>query len=114
MTWGSEASMKVSDVYALRMKNKMKELDPRAFSDEEKQAFDEAGAAEWKQWLASGSVALVPTIQESSIPKDNNFWAQMSGQSSPRSQENCSPGRWDPQLCLCKTNATTSSGLAVM
>ncbi len=45
------------------MKNNMKELDPKAFSDEEKQAFDEADAAEWKQRLASGSVALVPTSQ---------------------------------------------------
>ncbi len=46
MTWGSEASMGVPDTYALRMKNNVKELDPRAFNDEEKQAFDEADAAE--------------------------------------------------------------------
>ncbi len=43
------------------MKNDMKELDPRVFSDEERQAFEEADSAEWKHWLASGSVALVPS-----------------------------------------------------
>ncbi len=32
---GSEASMEISDVYAPKVKSKMKTLDPRAFSDEE-------------------------------------------------------------------------------
>ena len=70
--WGAEPS-DIEDVLTLEMKNNMKELNPKTFGAEAKEAFDEADAAAWEQWLASGAVALVPASQESCIPKDQIF-----------------------------------------
>ena len=46
----------------------MQELGPIAFNEKEKQAFNEADAEEWKQWLANGSVVIVPANEENGIP----------------------------------------------
>ncbi len=59
VTWGAEPS-EIVDVHTLEMKNSMKVLNLKTFGAEEKEAFDEAEAAAWKQCLASGAVALVP------------------------------------------------------
>ncbi len=61
----------------------MKELDPRTFNKEEKQAFDEADATEW----TSGAVALVPSSKESSIPKEQIFLGPMCFVSTNKSKE---------------------------
>ena len=53
----------------------LQRLATKTFGTKEKQAFDEADAAEWKQWLISGAVVLVPASQESGIPKDQIFSA---------------------------------------
>ncbi len=76
VTWGAEPS-EIVEAHTLEMKNNMKELDLKTFGAEEKEAFREADAAEWKQWLASGAVALVPASQESCISKDQIFSAPM-------------------------------------
>ena len=60
----------LNQVYLLKMKNNMKELDQKVFDQKEKQAFDEADAAEWKQWLASGAVAIVPEKEENKIARE--------------------------------------------
>jgi hypothetical protein len=49
VTWGAEPS-EIVDVHTLEMKNNMKELNPKTFGAEEKEAFDEADAAEYSGW----------------------------------------------------------------
>ncbi len=109
MMRGSDASMEVSDADALKMKSNMKELDARAFRHEERQTFDEADAAEWKQFLASGSVTLVPSSLESSIPEDKILSAPMRFLNTNKSKEPRQtratsrliiPGHRDPQMGL--------------
>ena len=93
MTWGAEPS-ETLDVHTLEMKNNMKELNPKTFGTKEKQVF-EADAAEWKQWLISGAVVLVPASQESGIPKDQIFSAPMRfvRTTRPRKAGNCRRSR---------------------
>ena len=55
----------------------MKELDPMALNEKENQAFNEADAEEWKQWLANGSVAIGPVNAENGIPRDRICTAPM-------------------------------------
>ena len=57
----------LSHAFILKLKNNMKELDQRSFDKKEKQVFDEADLAEWKQWLASGAVQVVPEREESKV-----------------------------------------------
>ena len=122
VTWGAEPSETV-DVHTLEMKNNMKELNPKTFGTKEKQAFDEADAAEWKQWLISGAVVLVPASQESGIRKDQIFSAPMRFVRTNKAKESghlqaksrlIIPGHRDPQFGLYRTDAPTTSGLAVM
>jgi hypothetical protein len=117
-TWNFPAS-----VYALQMKPSGKELDPKMFDKQEKRAFNEADAAEWKSWLANGSVRVVPLGKESSIPRDQVFSAPMRFVRTNKSKDPeklqaksrlIIPGHRDPQLGLYRTDSPTTSGLAVM
>ena len=101
----------------------MKELDPKAFSEKEKRAFDLADMEEWKLWLANGSVAIVPANEESKISRDLSFTAPMRFVRTNRSKllgqlraksRLIIPGNRDPQLVLERTYAPTTSPLAVM
>ena len=85
-SWAGEPEKEPSDVYLLRLKSNMKELASKAFNETEKRAFDEADAAEWTQWLANGSVAIVPANEEHRVPRDLIFTAPMLlfGLISPR------------------------------
>ena len=69
-SWASEPQRSLAQAHWLKMKSNMKELDPKAFSEKEKRAFDATDTEEWKQWLANGSVAVVPANEESTISRD--------------------------------------------
>ena len=90
VTWGAEPS-EIVDVHTLEMKNNMKELNPKTFGAEEKEAFDEADAAEWKQWLASGAVALVPRARRAAFRRTrfSRRRCDLFGRTRPRRQDNC-------------------------
>ena len=107
----------------LKLKNNMKELDQRSFDKKEKQVFAEADLAEWKQWLASGAVQVVPGREESKVARELIFTAPMRFVRTNRSRQPDEliakskliiPGHTDPQLGLYRTDAPTTSGLAVM
>jgi hypothetical protein len=110
-------------VYLLKMKDNVKELDPKVFRHSDKKAFDEAGVAEWRQWFANGSVANVPRDQGASVPKDKIFSAPMCYINANKSKEAGAlqaksrliiQGHQDPQFGLHRTDAPTTLGLAVM
>ena len=101
----------------------MKELDRKVFDQKEKQVFDEADAAEWNPWLASGAVAIVPENEENKIARELIFTAPMRFVRTNKSKQPeeliaksqlIIPGHMDPQLGLYRTDAPTTSGLAVM
>jgi hypothetical protein len=112
MSWGGETLKETLEVYLLKLKNNQKELDPKAFDQKEKEAFDQSDAAEWKQLLASGSVAVVPASEGSSIPRELIFTAPMRFVRTNKSKEPDQlqaksrliiPGHRDPQLGLYRT-----------
>ncbi len=79
--------------------------------------------AEWKQWLANSSVAVVPQDQEVSTPKDKIFSVPMRYIRTNKLKEAGNlqaksrliiPGHQDPQLGLYRTDAPITSGSAVM
>ena len=83
-TWGGCVAGKapideddLRQAFFLKLKNNMKELDQRSFDKKEKQVFDEADLAEWKQWLASGAVQVVPEREESKVARELIFTAPM-------------------------------------
>ena len=55
-------------VYQLVLKDDKKELEPRHFNKEEKEAFDKTDLAEWQQWIINEAVERVPPGQGNFIP----------------------------------------------
>ena len=103
--------------------NNPKELDPKAFGKEETKAFNEADATEWTQRLANGSVAVAPAGKSKHIPRELIFTAPMRFVKTTKAKRLDEllaksrliiPGHRDPQLGLYKTDAPTTSSLAVM
>jgi hypothetical protein len=109
--------------FVLKLKNNMKELDQKSFDRKERQVFDEADVAEWRQWLASGAVEVVPGKEESKVARELIFTAPMRFLRTNKSRQPDEliaksrliiPGHMDPQLGLYRTDAPTTSGLAVL
>ena len=107
----------------MKFKKNMQELGPKAFNEEEKQAFDETDAAEWRQWLASGLVAVVAATRESSIPRELIFSTPVRCLRATyvkklllllAKSRLISPGHRDPQVGLYGTDSPKTSNLAVM
>ena len=48
------------DVFHLILKDNKKELEPKHFNEEEKQEFDKADLAEWRQWIVNKAVERIP------------------------------------------------------
>ena len=76
-SWTNEPERNPFQVHLLNMKSNMKELDPKAFSEKEKRAFDATDMEEWKQSLADGSLAVVPANEESKNIRDLMFTTPM-------------------------------------
>ena len=111
------------NVYSLVLKSSQKELNPKYFDHKEKQQFDFADWQEWKQWVANRAVDIVPAGEERNIPSELIIAAPMRFVRTNRGKESDEleaksrlviPGHTDPQLGLYRTDAPTTSHLAVM
>ena len=108
--------------FLFKFKHNLKERDPACFSKQEKQAFDKSDEDEWKQWIANETVSVVSPEEERKIPKGKTIAAAMWYVRTNRGKTNemlaaksriVMPGHRDPQLGLYRTDAPTTSGLAV-
>ena len=69
----------VNEVFILKWKTfkknqkKGRELDPRAFEGKERQAFSASDAKEWKSFIDTGSVIVIPPSQAKLVPHDRIF-----------------------------------------
>ena len=83
--------------------------------------FDTADFSEWKQWITNEAVELVPPEKEKTNPASKIITAPMrhvrtnKGQGSKVEAKSrlVIPGQHDPQLGLFRTDAPTTSSLAV-
>jgi len=119
-TWRCEKNP--HEVYLLKMKKGMKELDPKLFNHKERAAFDASDHDEWKQWLLNKTASVVPEKDEPHVPKDKIISAPMRYVRTNRSKileilaaksRLILLGHLDPQIGLYRTDAPTTSALAV-
>ena len=110
------------ETYLLRMKASGKELDPKFFDAEQQAKYEEADRKEWKQWVTTESAAVVPLQEERKIPRYKIFTAPMRYVRTNKAEDPSEveaksrlvdPGHLDPQLGLYRTDAPTTTGLAV-
>ena len=59
----------VAEVMLQKLKASGKELDPKAFNEEEKRAFDASDTQEWKQWLDNGVVRKLTPAEAAKVPR---------------------------------------------
>ena len=73
------ADHETQEVFVLKWKTfkknqrKGRELDPRYFSDKERKAFAASDAKEWKSFLDTGAVVVIPPEQAKQIPSERIF-----------------------------------------
>ena len=122
-SWHISDEPGVKEVFVLKYTKHVKELGPQYFAPQENTLFRNADAEEWKQWLLNGSVKLVPQEEANNLPRENIFTAPMrfvlaNKATAPGSVQAKSrlttPGHMDPQSGLYRTDAPTTSGLAVL
>lgn len=111
-----------NQVFELRLKPNMKELDPRLFDEAERKEFDASDAKEWSSWVEHQTVRLAPEEDEDKVPKDSVIEAPMRvlrvnksklpGQLIAKSRT-IIPGHKDPQLGLYRTYTPTTSLIAL-
>ena len=63
-TWG---------VFLLKMKASGKELDPKAFDQQEAKQFLESDRAEWTQWIKNGVVRILSPTEARTVPRNKIF-----------------------------------------
>ena len=56
-----------------KIQRKGRELDPRYFDKAERDAFELADQKEWKSFLDTGAIEIIPPHQAKKIPKDRIF-----------------------------------------
>ena len=66
-----------NEVFVLRNKLNLKELDPKYFDEKEWKAFREADKAEWDSWIKNKVVNVLTPDQEKKVPRDQIFTAPM-------------------------------------
>ena len=112
------------EIYALVNKKSAKELDERYFNPRERKAFNEADLEEWRQWIRKEAIETVPLSWEeaSKIPKDQIISAPMRHVRTNKGMDDYDliaksrmivPGHLDPQIGLHRTDAPTTTCLAV-
>jgi len=111
----------VNDIYALVLKANQKELNPKMFDEEEKASFREADVKEWRQWLLNGSVRVATPAEEHRASKDKVISAPMRYVRTNKAKVGLEaksrlviPGHLDPQIGSYRTDAPTTSWLAVL
>ena len=52
---------------------KGRELDPRAFNEQERKAFSKSDAKEWASFLATGAVVIIPPKEAAKVDPDRIF-----------------------------------------
>ena len=112
------------EVYLLINKKNAKELDGRYFDERERKAFHEADVNEWRQWVRKEAVDTTPLTREEAakIPKEHIIAAPMRHVRTNKGMDNYDlqaksrmtiPGHLDPQIGLYRTDAPTTTCLAV-
>ena len=113
----------MNDVYELTLKPSQKELNPKYFDSGERRKFAEADLEEWRQWMIIQAVDLVPDVEEAKTPKEKIISAPMRYVRTNRSKNVKAseaksrlviPGHTDPEPGLYRTDAPTTSHLAVI
>ena len=109
-------------MYELVLKNSAKEMDPRRFNPLERKKFDESDRAEWAQWIKNKVTSFVPTELEDKIDKRSIISVPMryvrtnrgeGGALAAKSRLTIA-GHTDPAIGLYRTDAPTTSHLAVL
>ena len=118
----------MNNVYELVLKPSQKELNPIFFNEDEKRKFAEADLAEWRQFIINQAVDLVPISEEGNISKDKMISAPMRYVRTNKNKDAKGafakaleaksrliiPGHTDPELGLHRTDAPTTTHLAVI
>ena len=113
----------MNNVHELVFKPNQKELNSKYFDPEERRKIGESDLAEWRQWIINKAVDLVPAAKEAKIPKEKIISAPMRYVRTNRSKEIKAleaksrliiPGHTDPELGLYRTDAPTTTHLAVI
>ena len=115
----------MNDVYELALKPNQKELNSKYFDPKERRRFAESDLAEWRQWIINQAVDLVPAAEEAKVPKGKIISAPMRYVRTNRSKDVKAsaleaksrliiPGHTDPELGLYRTDAPTTTQLAVI
>ena len=111
-----------SEVYVLKNKANDKELDPRFFYEAEKKSFDKSDAAEWTSWLSNEVVNVLTPEEEKKVPRHLVFTAPLRYVRTNKAKGGAQliaksrliiPGHLDPQLGTFRTDAPTTSSVAV-
>ena len=114
--------MTTHDVYLLKLKQDLKKLDPKFFNSEERKAFDASDKSEWHQWIKNVTVRTVPKQKEHLVDESKTIAAPMrfvrtnKGRLGEALIGKCRlvlPGHRDPQIGWYRTDAPTTSPLAV-
>ena len=79
----------------LRKGTKGKELDPKKFNDEEREAFNEADADQWITHIRTGAVAIIPPDKTKYV--DRSRILRLPFQARADGQEQQTPGLGRPQ-----------------
>ena len=109
-------------IYELVMKQSAKELDPRHFDPLERRQFDISDQAEWAQWVKNQVTAFVPPHMENRIDAKNIICVPMMYVRTNRGEGGALvaksrltlAGHTDPAIGLYRTDAPTTSHLAVL
>ena len=109
-------------VYELVLKKSAKELDPRRLNPLERKKFDESDRAEWAQWIKNKVTSFVPTELEDKIDKRSIISVPMRYVRTNRGEGGALvaksrltiAGHTDPAIGLYRTDAPTTSHLAVL
>jgi len=122
-SWSKGLMRPVQEAFLLKLKPSGKELEPKHFNRKEAKSFAQADAEEWRQWVANKTVDTRPVRDEKKIPKTKIITAPMRYVRTNRAKmweemiaksRLIIPGHKDPQIGLYRTDAPTTSGLAVL
>ena len=109
----------VAEVMLQKLKASGKELDPKAFNEEEKRAFDASDTQEWKQWLDNGVVRKLTSAEAAKVPRWEIFksplrWVRTNKTGNlllplVAKSRLVIPGHLDPQLGSFRADSPTVS-----
>ena len=112
------------ETYLLKLKTNAKELDDRFFNETEKRAFAKSDIEEWRNWIRNKAVDTKPLTHDEGkkIPKDKIITSPMrhvrtnkgTGEEDLIAKSRIIiPGHTDPQIGLYRSDAPTTTCLAV-